>query len=131
MSVQLPYHTESRKFARDLAKDKKTDYEKYRTITDWVSRNIRYDFIRALTVPKRNGTPDLDGCWKKRMGICMDTAALATGMLQAVGLDATLCYGHAGRQYHAWVEVKIGKGTYRYDHDGTAKSYTVERTFRG
>ena len=129
MSKQLPYHAESAKFAKELV-DGKTPFEAYRTITTWVSRNIHYDFIRAIKIPKRGAYPDVDGCWKKKMGICMDIAALATNMLKAAGLDATLCYGHADRQYHAWVEVTIGNRTYRYDHDGTAKKYTTERTFK-
>lgn len=129
MSRQLPYHAESRKFAKELAAGK-SKYDAYIAITDWVSKHIVYDYIRAIQVPKKNGRPDLDGCWKKRMGICMDTAALTTGMLRAAGVDATLCYGHADRQSHAWVEAVIDGRKYRYDHDGKALVYKTERTFK-
>ena len=130
MSRYLPYHKESVIFAKELTKDVKSEYEKYKIITDWVSRVIHYDFIRAIKIPKKNAYPDVAGCWDKKMGICMDISALTVGMLKAAGVKAVMCYGHADRQYHAWVEADISGKKYRFDHGGKAKAYKTERIFK-
>lgn len=130
MSKFLPYFPECVKLARQLTRDLPTQYEKYLKITEWVSRNIHYDFIRAIKVPKKNAYPDVKGCWEKRMGICMDIAAMTTLMLKAVGVNAVMVYGHADRQYHAWVEATINGQTYRYDHSGKAAVYKKEKVYR-
>ena len=131
MSKYLPYHEESVAKAKELVKDVEDDYQKYKIITHYINKNFAYDYVRAITIPKKNGLPDIAGCWEKKMGICIDIAAMATLMLQAVGLKAVLCYGRTESSSHAWVEVTIKNKTYRYDHNGTAKSYNKERTFRG
>ena len=130
MSQYLPYHEESIACAKELVRGVTDAYKKYKIITNYVSKNFMYDHIRAIEIPKKNAFPDVARCWEKRMGICMDIAAMTTKMLQAVGLKAVMCYGHTERTYHAWVEVTIGKKTYRYDHNGKAKVYKRERVFR-
>ena len=129
MSKMVPYHEPSIRAAREMTQDDATLLDKYRTITKFISRNIQYDYVRAITVPKKNGLPDVDRTWNTHLGICLDTASLTTGMLRAVGIKAILCFGKADRQNHAWVESVIDGRKYRYDHDGKAKTYKVERTF--
>lgn len=130
MSKEVPYHEESVKKARQLVGDEKDVVKKFRIITNWVSRNIDYDYIRAIKIPKRGRElPDVEGCWNKKMGICMDIASITTGMLRAVGVLAYMCYGHADRMYHAWVEATMNGKTYRYDFSGKAKKYTREKIF--
>lgn len=129
MSTYVPIHKESRAFAKNITKGMKSDLEKYKTITNWVSENIVYDYIRAIQIPKVGGKPDIDRCWTKHLGICLDGASMATGMLRAVGLDAVLCFGHTEKAYHAWVETKIGGKNYRFDWVGKAKQYKVEKRF--
>lgn len=130
MSKYLPFHKESRDYAKELVKGCKTPLGKYRKIISYVTRSFLYDYVRAIKIPKKGGLPDIEGCWQKHMGICLDIASMTTGMLQAVGIDATLCFGDADGQNHAWVESKIGGKKYRYDHDGKAKKYVVKHTFR-
>ena len=130
MSKYLPYHAESAAYAKALVKDAKTDFEKYQLITNYVSRSFGYDYIRAIQVPKKNAYPDVATCWERHLGICMDIASMTTMMLQAVGLNAMMVYGHTEKSYHAWVEVIINGKTYRYDHDGKAKMYKRERVFK-
>ena len=131
MSKYVPYHAESRRKAMEICGLIRDDpVKKFKFVTEYVSRCFGYDYIRAKQVAKLKGQlPDVDGCWRKRMGICMDTAALTTGMLRAVGINAYMCIGHADGNYHAWVQAKIGDQVYRYDHDGKAKKYTVERKY--
>ncbi len=129
MSKMVPYHQESIMAAREMTKDDATMLDKYKRITSFLSRTIRYDYVRATTIPKKNGIPDVDRTWKMRMGICMDTAALATGMLRAVGINAWMCFGKADKNNHAWVEADIQGRKVRYDHDGRAKTYKVERRY--
>lgn len=125
--MKVPYHEASSAYARKLTAGMKTAKEKYDAITDYVSRNIKYDYIRAIKVQKKNGTPDVDHAWRDHMGICLDIAALTTGMLRAVRIPASMCIGKADKQQHAWVEAEIGGNKFRYDHEGKAKVYRTER----
>ena len=129
MSKYVPYHAESIRFAKELTKGMVTPLEKYKAIISFVSRAIAYDYVRAIQIPKKGGLPDVDRCWKLKMGICLDIAAMTTGMLRGVGIQSTLCFGHADKAYHAWVESTINGQKYRYDHDGKAKVYRTEKRF--
>ena len=129
MSKYVPYNAESVQFAKDLTKDMTAQLDKYKAITSYVSRAIAYDYVRAINIPKKGGLPDVDRCWRLKMGICLDIAALTTGMLRAVGLNAYLCVGWADKSYHAWVEVVINNQKHRYDHDGRARTYKTERKY--
>ena len=129
MSRYVPYHAEAAAKARELCKGEKDLLAKYGAVTRWVQKNVVYDYIRAVTIPKRGQYPDVDRCWKQHMGICMDVASMTTGMLRAVGVNAYMCYGHADRAYHAWVEAHIGGKIYRFDHSGHARKYRREKVF--
>jgi transglutaminase-like putative cysteine protease len=66
------------------------------------------------------------------MGICLDIAAMTTGMLRAVATPANLIIGWADDKYHAWVEARIEGQRYLYDHDdpkGQVKTYKRERMY--
>lgn len=118
--------------AKDLCKDTKSLLERYEIITKYVSDKIAYDYVRAITIPKRNGQPDVARCWNMRMGICLDIAALTVGMLRAVSIPCNLVIGWANGKRHAWVEARIDNKRYLYDHDdpkGTVKLYKKERLY--
>lgn len=129
MSKYVPYHAESVAYAKKITKDAKSDMEKYRIIIEFIKKNFAYDYVRAITIPKVNGLPDLNRTWKSRLGICLDVASLTTGMLRAVGLEAVLCFGYTEKAYHAWVETRIEGKNYRFDWSGTAKKYEVKKRF--
>ena len=122
-SKLVPYHKESVNYAKELTKDLKTPLEKYNAITEYITDYFFYDYIRALTIPKKNAVPDLDWIWKTHSGICLDFAALTTGMLKAVGLKAAFCMGWADGNWHAWTETNINGKKYLYDHAEKAKEY--------
>lgn len=129
-SKYIPYHPESVAKAKELVKDEKDPRKKFEIVTKWVQKNILYDLVRAVVIPKKGREyPDVDGCWKKKMGICMDISSMTVGMLRGVGVQAYMCYGHTEKNYHAWVEATIKGKTYRYDHAGKAKKYRREKIF--
>ena len=106
--------------------------ERYETITRYVNGYIVYDYIRAATIPKKNGLPNVPRCWDRQMGICLDIAALTTGMLRAVSVPSSLVIGWADGHYHAWVEARISGKRYIYDHDdpnGKVRNYRRERMY--
>lgn len=136
MSDYVPFHMESRLKAQALCKGIEDPKAKYLRVIGYVEHNFAYDFIRAIKIPKRNGMPDIAGCWEKRMGICLDVAAMTTGMLRAVGLDARLCIGRVSKtggmgSAHAWVETDIDGNLYIFDHRKPKRSlhYQTERTY--
>ena len=106
--------------------------DRYEKITKYVSDTIAYDYVRAITIPKRNGLPDVARCWNLHMGICLDIASLTAGMLRAVSIPASLVIGWADGHYHAWVEARIGGQRLLYDHDdpqGKVKTYKRQRMY--
>lgn len=129
MSKFVPYHRPSIQEAKKLVTGISDPMKRYEEITRYVEKGFVYDYVRAITIPKRNGLPDVDRCWKTRMGICLDISAMTVGMLRAVGLKSYLCIGMADRQCHAWVETIVSGKTRRYDHRGKAKTYKTERRY--
>ena len=128
MSKFVQYHAESVAFAKEFVKDIEDPLEKVNKLLKYISRVFSYDYIRALQIPKKNGMPDIDRCWRTKMGICFDISAMTVGMLRGIGIYAQLCIGKADGHNHAWVEYMINGKRYRYDHDGKAKVYKTQRT---
>lgn len=107
--TNLPKHDPSRRKAVELTKTCTNEEEKYQKITAYINRYFAYDFIRATQVArKKNVPPDIDRCWRYRMGICLDLSAMAVGMLDEIGIPATLVTGTADKTYHAWVQTPYG-----------------------
>ena len=130
MGKFIPHHSESLLMAQVLTNGIRSKQKKYEAITDYVRGHFMYDYIRAIKIPKKNALPDIDYCWRNKMGICQDIAAMTTGMLRAVGVNACMCVGSADGHHHAWVEATINGKTYRFDHPHEAKSYKAERMYR-
>lgn len=131
MSVYVPVDKKITYFAKNLTLGAKTPKERYDILTRWISGNIAYDYIKAMRVAKLKGIkPEPTNCFITHRGICQDIASLVTMMLRAVGIRAYLCIGHADNTYHAWVQAYIsGEKVLLYDHEGTAKKYTIERKY--
>ena len=128
----VPHYAPAERKAKALCAGIRNLKERYDVITEYVSRHIVYDYIRAATIPKRNGLPNVPRCWDSQMGICLDIAALTVGMLRAVSIPANLVIGWADGHYHAWVEARVGGKRLRYDHDdptGKVKVYKKERMY--
>lgn len=130
MSIYVPYHAAAAAKARELIQNETNIQKRFSIITKWVSKNFVYDYIRAITIPKRgHEIPDVERCWEKRRGICMDIASMTTGMLRIVGVNAYMVFGRTENGAHAWVEANINNKIYRYDFTGKAKKYIREKLF--
>ncbi len=76
--------------------------DKYKKITQYIVDSYAYDFIRAVTI-KQGALPDVEACYKKKMGICQDLAALTVCMMRSQGIPSKLVIGTVGaNSYHAW-----------------------------
>ena len=107
----------------------------YKTVCKFVTDNFVYDFIKSVTV-RAGQLPDIDDCWKKRMGICQDLSAMTCAMLRCHGIPARLMIGTVGaNNYHAWVvavvngEEKFFDPTAELNASSKASTYTTERYY--
>lgn len=133
----VPYDdkTECVKQAQKMCKDMTDQKEIFKTVCNYVTSNFVYDYIKSVTV-KPGMLPDIDGCWKNKMGICQDLSAMTCAMLRCNGIPARLMIGTVGaNNYHAWV-VAVVDGEERF-FDPTAElqasnkndTYTTERYY--
>ena len=112
----------------------KSDREKFDILCDYMKNSFVYDYIRAATV-KAGALPDIDGSYKKKMGICQDLSAIFCCMLRTQGLPARLIIGYADKQYHAWTVTEIGGKDYFFDPTAAlnaiskVKDYSMERYY--
>ena len=104
-------------------------------VRKYVMKNFNYDYIKSVTV-KPGLLPQIDECWKNKMGICQDLSALTCAMLRSQGVQARLVIGTVGSNtYHAWV-VAVVNGDNRF-FDPTAEmnasskneQYSTERYY--
>lgn len=112
----------------------KSQKDSYKLIRKYIIENFAYDFVKAVTV-KAGTLPDIDGTYKKRMGVCQDLSAVMICMLRTQGIPAKLMIGYADKNYHAWtVAIIEGKEVF---FDPTAAlnaisapvTYSVERYY--
>ena len=113
----------------------KDQAEIYRTVCKYIKDNFVYDFMKSVSV-KAGQLPDIDGCWKKKMGICQDLSAMTCAMLRCQGIPARLMIGTVGANtYHAWVVAVVnGKEqffdpTAELNASSRASTYTTERYY--
>ena len=113
-----------------------TDQAKiYAAVCKYVKNNFTYDYIKSVTV-KSGVLPDIDECWKKRMGICQDLAAMTIAMLRSQGVPARLMIGTLGSgTYHAWLtavvdgDEKFFDPTAEVGGSNKKETYTTERYY--
>lgn len=128
----VPHYEPAEQKARELCEGLKSLQDRYKAITRFVSDRIVYDYVRSNTITKKNGLPNVERCWKLKMGICLDISALTVTMLRAVSVPCSLVIGWADGHYHAWVEARMNGSRYLYDHDavkGKVKVYKRERMY--
>ena len=110
------------------------DLEKFNAMCSYMKTNFLYDYVKAVTI-KAGQLPDIDGSFKKKMGVCQDLSAILCSMLRTQGLPARLIIGYADKQYHAWTVTYIGGKEYFFDPTaaigGISKviDYSVERYY--
>ena len=118
-----------------MCKGMKDQAEIYRTVCKYIKDNFVYDFMKSVSV-KAGQLPDIDDCWKKKMGICQDLSAMTCAMLRCQGIPARLMIGTVGANtYHAWVVAVVnGKEqfldpTAELNASSKASTYTTERYY--
>jgi len=104
-----------------LVKDAKTDEERFRRLTRWVARAIRYSGIsmgqgEGYTIHPSAMT------FQDRAGVCKDKAGMLVTMLRDAGYEAYAAMTMAGATVeqtpadqfnHAVVAVRVGEGEFR------------------
>jgi len=106
----------------------------YELVCNFMSTSFVYDYIKALNI-KAGTLPDIDGSYKKHMGVCQDLSAIMVAMLRTQGIPSKLIIGYADRQYHAWVMTYIGKEEVFFDPTAAlsainpVKKYSMERYY--
>lgn len=132
----LEYSPENKavKKADELCAGMENPAEKFKVITDYITKAFVYDYIRAVTT-KGDGLPDVDYCFEKGMGICLDLASTTACMLRTQGVPAKLVIGTANSQYHAWVQATVNGEEKLFDPTAILQNmpqpveYAVERWY--
>ena len=96
------------KKAASLVSKGDTLLEKIAAIYEFVITTLTYDTKFAEEViagMHKNYIPVLDDVLARRYGVCLDYAALMTGMLRSQGIPTKLVEGYAGEVHHAWINV--------------------------
>lgn len=112
----------------------KTQSQIFDIVCNFMKTNFGYDFVKAATI-KANQLPDIETCYRKRMGICQDLSATMVAMLRSQGVPAKLMIGYADKNYHAWVIAIVDGEEVFYDPTAQlgaskkSKTYTVERFY--
>lgn len=112
----------------------KSEKETYKIVCDFMKSRFAYDFMKAATV-KAGVLPDIDGSYRKHMGVCQDLSAIMVCMLRTQGIPSRLMIGYADKQYHAWVVTDIGGKEEFFDPTAAlngiskVKQYTLERFY--
>ena len=122
-------------FTQEMCKDMTDQGEIYRAVCAYVTSNFVYDFIKSVSV-KPGMLPQIDECWKNKMGICQDLSAMTCAMLRCMGIPARLMIGTVGANtYHAWVvavvngEEKFFDPTAELNASSKTDTYTTERYY--
>ena len=133
--VNYTEETECVKIAGKLCKDITEQAKIYKTVCSYVVSNFAYDYIKSVTV-KAGQLPDIDYCWKNKMGICQDLSAMTCAMLRSQGVPARLMIGVLGSGTpHAWVVAVVDGKEVFFDptaelESGSKKhTYTTERWY--
>ena len=128
--------TECVKHAQELCKGMTEQKDIYSAVCRFVTGNFVYDFSKSWSV-KPGQLPEIDDCWKGKMGICQDLSAMTCAMLRSQGVPARLMIGTVNAStYHAWVVAVVDGKEKFFDptaelNGGVSKSstYTTERYY--
>lgn len=99
---------------KDIIQDKMTDYEKEKTMYDWLFHYATYDdsSLAAISDDNDNYTPY--GVFKSRKTICVGNATTFKLFMDMMGIDCQIIHSTAYGE-HAWNMVKIDEEWYHVD----------------
>ncbi|MBQ9264367.1 MAG: transglutaminase family protein [Clostridia bacterium] len=125
--------SEAVKKAGELCEGKKTA-DAYKAVQDFMTNSFVYDYVKAVTV-KAGVLPDIDGTYKKKMGVCQDLSAIMVCMLRTQGIPAKLVIGYVDKNYHAWTTATVNGKEIFFDPTAALnaisapKDYSTERYY--
>lgn len=121
--------------ARELAEGLSGDTEIADRFYRFVVQHMRYDTVKAATVPK-GYLPSVDEALDTGKGICFDYAALLAAMLRSSGIPTRMLIGTVTPEnlYHSWNSVYLDGEWVWMDPtlDGTGheeSDYLIERVY--
>lgn len=94
------------KKAKELAEPADNDLDAVSNIYNYIIKNISYDHDKAAA-PPTGYISNVDAILDAGTGICLDYAAVMTGMLRSQGIPTRLEVGYAKDAYHAWISTYI------------------------
>lgn len=80
--------------------------DSFKAVRQYIIDNFAYDYLKSVTA-KSSELPDIDGSFKKQMGLCQDLSAIMVCMLRTQGIPSKLMIGYADKNYHAWTVTVI------------------------
>jgi hypothetical protein len=112
-------------FGKELIKPTKYVSTRIRTLYDYVTKNVTYDYDKIPTL-KADYVPSIDQTYEDLKGICYDYSALFASIQRSQGIPTKLVKGYSKfvEGYHAWNEVYINGNWYIIDS-------TVDATLTG
>ena len=129
--------SKSVQYALSIAKQKKTDREKFNVLYNFMIKSFVYDYKKAATVGTRY-LPVIDLTYKEKKGICYDYSSLFASMLRSLNIPTRLAEGKSTftSVYHAWNEVYLDRKWVTIDTTIDAQllarkiKYTIEKTVK-
>ena len=107
--VRYTARTQAVELSKELCAGVEDDWAKVELLYEYVSGNIIYDYMKALTV-RNPYYPSVDETLAAGTGICLDYTALLACMLRVQGIPTMLVVGDLlpTGQRHAWNKVFVG-----------------------
>lgn len=138
----IPHYQPAEDKAQELCEGLTTQQEKFDAITKYLTKNFNYDGVRANHLRELLG-PDIERCFDKQMGVCMDLSALACCMFRAIGMNANVAFGNCtsiytmhtdkngtrewryGPSWHAWCEIYVDGKKVTWDQMIAKKNWSI------
>ncbi len=105
--VDYDAETTAVKKSFELVAEEKTELDRVKTIYDYVTETIDYDWDKVEAAEASFILPIVDETLTTQKGICFDYAALMATMLRVQNIPTKVVTGYVEEGYHAWVEVYI------------------------
>ena len=112
------------KLINDLGVANKNDYQKVKTVQDWIADNIAYEYG---TLAKDSPVFTAYGALINRKAVCQSYCVLFYRLMLELGVDCRVISGKVRGEYHTWNIVKLGDKYYNVDTTfaASAKSKTA------
>jgi len=81
--------------AKEITKDKTTDYDKIKAVYEWVSKNHTYDYDKRDKLKNKTykGTSGSIYMFLTKKGVCHDYATLSAALLRAINIPTQVVVG--------------------------------------